>query len=64
MLENSERDKHQCCSSGDRVCFFILGVKSEKGRYGSMEGKIKIVPESTDLKAFISDLAVIVHKKA
>ena len=43
---------------------FILGVKSEKGRYGSMEGKIKIVPESTDLKAFISDLAVIVHKKA
>ena len=44
---------------------FLFSVSNQKkGVYGSFEGKIKIVPESTDLKAFISDFAVIVHKKA
>lgn len=44
---------------------FLFSVSNQKkGVYDSVEGKIKIVPESTDLKAFISDLAVIVHKQS
>lgn len=51
--------------------FFFLIFYSQccirkKGIYGSMEKKekIKTAPESTNLKAFILDLAVTVHKKA
>lgn len=46
--------------------FLFPVLNQKKGIYGSVGKKknIKIAPESINLKAFILDLAVMVHLKA